>query len=80
MRQEKGLSLTQMAAATDGKLHRQTIWLWESGKSVPGSAHLAVLADTLGVTMDSFFADDDYHGNKEPTAENQCGPHSCSPR
>jgi transcriptional regulator with XRE-family HTH domain len=71
LRSQKKMSLTQAAEATKGGVCRQSIWLWESGKQAPSSSRLAILADTLGVPMDSFFVESDYHSNNttEPNSK-----------
>lgn len=61
IRKSKGL--TQSYIATQLKIGRTTVAMWESGKSMPTADKLPELARILGCTIDDLFG-----GRKEVSA------------
>ena len=58
-RKAKGEKMTQQRLGDEIGVSFQAVSSWERGEYIPDAEHLPALAKTLGVTMDSLFAEKD---------------------
>ena len=63
-RQNEGLSREQLGEQLGVSL--QTVDAWETGKSVPDSAHLPALAKALDLSLDALFAEEEKNWTLKP--------------
>lgn len=52
LREEKGLTQTQLSIELKGKISKSAISLWELNKRIPNLEAAAILAQFFGVTID----------------------------
>lgn len=55
IRQDRGIQITELQDIF-GFNHPQSIYRWQSGKSLPTVDNLVILASVLGVTIDEIIA------------------------
>ena len=52
LREEKGLSQSQLANELNGKITHEALHYWEKGLRIPSLTSCIILADYFGVTLD----------------------------
>lgn len=69
LRTARALSQSQLAAKVGA--HVTSISDWERGDNAPRGHYVVSLAETLGVTADAFYGDDDEESSLQPLSRDE---------